>query len=254
MNRSLLIAAGLLCLVVGVSIILSWYDPTHRRRTDVVLETASWDQHTPLVIVSSHFSEDLRWLQRATRPVVVCSKTTTNTNCSRIPNKGKEASAYLQFITQHYHRLPQRVAFIHGHERAWHQRQFDFLREIEKASASPCGYVSLNKVWVDDRNLDNKVMQHLHAIWDELFKPFLKRDPPPKLLHDCCAQFVVTRDTILRHPQAAYQKWLQYLLNSNEDAVEGLTGYVFEYVWHVIFGEPDIVTRPQHLNRCWKSS
>lgn len=36
------------------------------------------------------------------------------------PNKGNEASCYLQFLSDNYNRLPKRIAFFHGSEFSWH--------------------------------------------------------------------------------------------------------------------------------------
>jgi len=239
------VAAALLVLVfiVAVTALVA----SHGKRLVVDFSEASWNKSTPLVIVSSHFSENLSWLQEATSPVVICSKKLESINCSRLPNKGMDASAYLQFIIQNYDNLPQRMAFIHGHEASWHQGRPNMLEAIKKAKDSPCGFVTLNNHWIDDRSMNNENMKHLHAKWDEIFRPFLKRDPPPKLLHDCCCQFVVSRNIVLRHPKAAYEHWLEYLMR--EDTKTSI--WVFEYLWHVIFGEPDIVTQEQHLKACW---
>ncbi len=35
-------------------------------------------------------------------------------------NKANEADCYLNFILDHYHDLPPRMIFAHGHEYAWH--------------------------------------------------------------------------------------------------------------------------------------
>ncbi len=37
-------------------------------------------------------------------------------------NKANEADCYLKFILDHYHDLPPRMIFAHGHEYAWHLR------------------------------------------------------------------------------------------------------------------------------------
>jgi hypothetical protein len=224
----------------------------HRRTDGSDALNASWDEGTDLVVVTSHFSEDLRWLEQAAWPVVVCSKRSESARCQHVPNKGKEVSSYLQFIVQNYEALPRRVAFIHGHESAWHQRRPDHLLDsIRRAQLSPCTYVTLNGTWIDDRHMRHPYMKHLHCIWDELFRPFLQRDAPTRLLHDCCAQFVVTRECIWRHPRAAYEHWLSFVLESQDQGSSGPLAYVFEYMWPVIFGEPDVVTKAHHRKACW---
>ena len=95
----------------------------------------NWDSNTELIIVTSHFTEDLEWLKQSKYPVVVCSKVgahipaiPADTKCI-IPNIGNEASSYLKFIITYYDNLPEHVAFIHGHETSWHQ-SVDILKAI----------------------------------------------------------------------------------------------------------------------------
>ena len=36
-------------------------------------------------------------------------------------NVGQEDATYFRFITMFYHDLPERMFFVHGHNKAWHQ-------------------------------------------------------------------------------------------------------------------------------------
>jgi hypothetical protein len=48
----------------------------------------------------------------------------------------------------------------------------------------------------------------------------------------------VHRDAIHALPQEAYQHWLDLLKNSKDDYTLGMQ---IEYVWHIIFGMPDVL-------------
>ena len=205
-----------------------------------------------LVIVSSHHSEDLHWLDSVEDvPVVVCSKTLDSPACAVAENRGREATSYLKFIIDNYHQLPKHVAFIHGHENAWHQNGNGNLLHVIKncAKYKEYGFISLNNTHIDDRNIaTNNTMQYLrYGLWKSLFLPYLHRDAPDYLFHDCCAQFIVSKERILLRPKAAYQHWYTYIMYEDPNDDGGLEiGAVFEYIWHVIFGEPDFVTIDEH--------
>jgi hypothetical protein len=211
-------------------------------RPEGFIEAPAWDTSTPLIIVSAHFKENLGWLKKSTHPVVVCSKEGASTpeipgepRC-KLPNFGREASSYLKFIVEFYDALPVRVAFIHGHERAWHQN-LDILTAIQSARPD-VPYVSLNNMFYDDRTIDNHVYASFIPTWNTHFKPYVKRDLPARIFHDCCAQFIVHRDAIHALPHEAYQHWLDLLKNSKDDYTLGMQ---IEYVWHIIFGMPDVL-------------
>lgn len=218
-----------------------------------IIETI--DDNYELVIVSSHYNEDINWLKDADLPVVVCSKKLASPLCPIAENKGREASSFLKFIIDNYDNLPPNVAFIHGHEDAWHQRlaqqnSKSFLDIIRCAKYKEYGYVSLNNYYIDDRDDNSANQKHLLAVWDELFRPFLNRDPPAYSLNDCCAQFIVSRERILARPKEAYEHWYNYLIF--KDPVEDnsyIIGVVFEFMWPIIFGEPDVVLQKEYKAR-----
>lgn len=202
-----------------------------------------------LTIVANHYNEDVNWLKQSTIPVVICSKTLPSPQCHVGKNKGRETTAILKYIIDNYENLPKHIAFLHGHETAWHHRGKKGILQVLQncAKINDYGYISLNNHFIDDRNMDNPKMKHLHELWPHLFEPFLKRPAPTYLLHDCCAQFIVTRDRIRRLPKRAYEKWYNYIMHEDPNNDDGyIISVVFEYIWHIIFGEPDIVTRDEY--------
>lgn len=220
----------------------------HVREPFKVIDQLPMDKDQ-LVIVSSHYKEDIQWLKATDVPVVVCSKIDESALCRETRNKGREATAYLKFIVQNYDNLPNNVAFIHGHNDAWHQNMKGSLINVISncAKYKQYGFISVNNNFIDDRNVtDNAIMQRLHRDWDVTFRPYLKRDPPEYVYHDCCAQFVVSRERILRHPKDAYETWYNYIMNDPNDVSGYDLSVMFEYIWHIIFGEPDVITPVEH--------
>lgn len=209
---------------------------------------SSWSPDTEIIIVSSHFSEDLEWLTQLEIPVIVCGKEgekpspiTSNPSC-KTPNAGFEASSYLRFIYENYDSLPRHIAFIHGHETAWHQRR-NILEEITSGIWKEKPYHGLNNYLYDDHNTSHHLMPYLHRMWPVYFEPYLNMSAPDYVCHDCCAQFIVSRDRILVHPREAYKRWYELSINEkNEfDMKTKDIAICFEWIWHIIFGEPLVV-------------
>jgi len=201
-----------------------------------------------LVIVTAHWKEDLKWLDNKGFEIVVCNKIQSdNSNitesknyiCPRIENKGNEASAFFNFILNNYDNLPEYVAFIHGHETAWHQR-VNILDELKSRKYVNKNYYGLNKSCSYDWKKGNPLVDFIIDNWGEYFSiPLDKKDPPTELFHECCAQFVTTRKQIHKISKQWYQKWFDLCMKYERGTFD--IGMVFEYMWHVIFGEDYIV-------------
>lgn len=234
-------------LVLGIAALCIWM-MTYIFHSDVI--PGEVNTHVKdVTIVTNHYNEDLEWLKKSNVPLVICSKTLPSPQCNVDQNKGREATAILKYIIDNYEHLPKHIAFLHGHESAWHhQGKMNILHVIQNcAKIHEYGYISLNNHFINDRNMDNPKMKHLHEVWPKLFEPYLKRPAPAYLLHDCCAQFIVSCERIKRHPKKVYQHWYNYIMYQDPNNDGGyLISVVFEYLWHIIFGEPDVVTHQQY--------
>ena len=146
------------------------------------------------------------------------------------------------FIYEHYNNLPQYVAFIHGHENAWHQSK-NIMDVINEKKWLDKNYFSLNNYPVDTWNSNGEYWPTLRKLWPVYFKDaFNIEETPDRIVNDCCAQFVVSRAQILKHPRETYKKWLDLVLfdYKNYDAHDQKIAVIFEYLWHIIFGQPVI--------------
>jgi hypothetical protein len=204
----------------------------------------TWSKDTDFIIVSQLFEEDLLsrdWLYKNffNVPIVLYRKGTD------VPFHGLEASTYLKFICNNYNNLPKSIMFLYGDEAAWHQNNRNIIKWQQKLNESPNfikknPYVNLNTTDYDDRILgNNPAMDLLCELWNEYFKPHFQRDCPNYVRHLCCAQFVVQRPLIEKIPLETFQKWYELSINENYDNF--LIARVFEYIWHMIFGLPDVV-------------
>lgn len=246
----------ILCISLFLIFLVFWgWRRPRRQPFTPKTKKSSWDHTSDLVVVVSHFREDLTWLQQCPYPLVVYSAIGAPVHVPYdllqiqpkdrvlLPNKGKEVKVYLSFIIRHYDHLPQFMAFLHGHQTSWHQK-LDMLKAIDCAKRDIYDFISLNMNFIRDRDPQNEIMQYVYREWDVHFKPYLHIDAPKVVFHDCCAQFIVSRRAVRRIPKRAYQHWLDWFHN---EATDGITlGYVFEYLWHVIFGESTLFEENIH--------
>jgi hypothetical protein len=209
--------------------------------------------NSDLVIVSSHFNENLDWLEATTVPVFISTNNTgfqrtfenplvvLDERCRAKQNHGREASAYLRFIVNYYENLPKYMAFIHGHEYGWHQRfPGTLLEAIYRAKRDQYGYISLNCNFSDHVKEDFSYWVKAKQTWPNHFETVVGSPAPPSFKQiDISAQFVVDRDRILKYSKEQWQKWLE--LTENPSLLPFCEfqnmPWLFEYTWHKILGE-----------------
>ena len=199
-------------------------------------QATRWTANSELVIVVAHFAFDVRWLVQSAYPVHLCGK--VGDSPAALPrdprcqtaNAGQEASAYLSFIVNYWDQLPERVAFVHGHERAVHQKHniLDLLAQDPQWRQR--GFTSLNRAFWNVHLPGEARYDRAKAVWPRVFARYLG-EMPGELSFDCCAQFVVSRENIRRLPKQAYVDFLRYSLEP-----EHCVACVFETLWPLIFG------------------
>lgn len=206
-------------LLIIYILILAWLFFTHKQF---------------ILIVSSHYNEDLAWLEKSRWPSVIYSKNKESKYYKGQPNIGKEATAYLKFILDNYDNLPEYTVFIHGHKDAWHQSKGNVLDLLDKAKFENYKFISLNFHYINRNERENEhgKIHKIKELWEEHFKPYLNIECPDTFSYDCCAQFIVHKSRIVNNKKEAYQHWYD-MFERNE-----ITEYIFELLWHIIFGEP----------------
>jgi hypothetical protein len=194
-----------------------------------------------LHIVTSHWKEDLTWLTKSKFPVILIDKEGADpspiTPQHVITNQGMEASAYLKYIVENYDSLPDAVAFIHGHETSPHQRHTRPLLElIESANVTKYGFIPINNYQCAGSFTDWEGVR-FETFFRQLCIPL--KEPVPYTnspwIHEYGAQFVVSRDRILKNPKMLYEGWLHIMMTQPDFSSE--FAYILERSWHVIFGE-----------------
>ena len=157
----------------------------------------------------------------------------------QIPNAGMEASSYLRFIIREYDRLPERMAFIHGHETAPHQR-LHVLDAIQMYGQLP--FADLNR-FVNVHLLTRRGAElPYRELWRDTFGDALG-DMPEYINFRLGAQFVVARELIASRPRELYERMYERVTSPGTPF--GTSSYwnakgpaIFaENCWHLVFGE-----------------
>lgn len=175
--------------------------------------------------------------------------------------------SYLTFIIDNYHNLPKHIVFTHGHNRAWHQpipmpmllaalnlTALDQDKYISLRCETNPGCVGRTLFGVDhqlDPHDDRAATWILPAFWRLMFPEeanWAMGSPPAMIGAPCCAQFAVTREAILAHPLEFWQMYRRPLQRDLSDYHDVLSksadsyamGAVYERMWHIVMGMPDI--------------
>ena len=164
-------------------------------------------------------------------------------------NKGKESNVYLQYIVDNYDKLPQYMVFLHAHRYSYHvefEEQDNALavKRLQLDYVDKVGYANLRCDWGPGcpnevqpfRQMNGRTTEIAFAgAWIGIFN---NTDIPYEIGTPCCAQFVVTREQVLKRSLSDYQHYHSWLLETQLD--DETSGRVFEYLWHIIFGKDPI--------------
>ncbi|OAL33959.1 hypothetical protein AYO20_06794 [Fonsecaea nubica] len=180
-------------------------------------------------------------------------------------NKGREAMAYLTFIIDHYDVLPSYMVFVHPHLQgwpaAWHtdsknHNQINSIRSLRLAYLEEHGYANMRcipdpgcpaEIQVD-RQDERRTAEHaMREAWPYMFGGNYS-DIPKVIAQPCCSQFAISKKQALKRSQADYEHYRQWLLDTPLD--DDTSGRVFEYLWHVIFGQEAVHCIPLKQCRC----
>ncbi|GES58219.1 hypothetical protein CDV56_108639 [Aspergillus terreus] len=191
-------------------------------------------------------------------------------------NRGHEAMAYLTFLIDNYEHIPAGGAvFVHGSRFAWHNDHPEYdnaalLAALNvEAALEPAGYHNMRCDWSTSMCLPAAPAQgSLENNFQAVLEPWSARIASDKALpralatifggdeeHEvakmgrtdtlraqCCAQFVVSRESVRRHAREEYVALRQWLLDGREavgrDRMlrdDRVAGRILSYMWHVLF-------------------
>ena len=213
-------------------------------------------QSQQLVVVTTsygyppHYSLD--WINSQPWPVFISTKE-KGFGIASEPwgNVGQEIASYMRFILMFWDYLPENVAFVHGHEKTWHQEGYKMSYMLRYICLQKFGYMSLN-AYEDDAWMPKKGSISYYEIIKKYWKPvefYLGPFPAGGFKEKCCAQFVVTRDRIRSRPLKLYEMILKQMIDKKKKYVRAKHGknmgwdliHFWESIWHFVFREPAIV-------------
>ncbi len=201
----------------------------------------------PRMIVIAHYNENLMWINRLRNiaPVTVISRVTNmTTRYGKVVydanDIGKEVTAYLRFIIDNYHDLPDEMAFIHAHRGSWHTTNQDYTLLRAQWGLPYYRPVVPNKLFYQlatAPDFARLTRVPMIGAWPELFQDILGDFDVDHVSFVCCATFIVPRHAVHLQSLETYQFWYQWVKNGTSPYAHRVAWF-FEYSWHRIFGQP----------------
>lgn len=159
---------------------------------------------------------------------------------------------YLTYIIDHYDVLPPYAIFVHGHNESWHQDAdtVHLIRALHIPVLHDEGYISLRCDWYPSCPAEIRPVSKDAIAWGpgvnreetedaiaEIWSTFFPGvDIPDTIASQCCAQFAVTREAILRRSKAQYHVMREWLIATRLD--DDISGRVLEKLWaYIMTGE-----------------
>ena len=216
---------------------------------------SSHPERNKIVIAHLH-DEDVSWVEVELpnwgRALYIVDQPNASTLHTPI-NKGRESMAYLTYLVDFYDRLPPISIFLHpakaGYPEAWHNDapdysnvfsvqhlQLDYVQESGyvnlRCNTDPgCGHITNMQPHRQPSDPEKTTEQAMVEAWPALFG----EPAPDEVAQPCCSQFAVSRDAIRARPRAEYERYRQWLVDT--ELPDGISGRVFEYAWQFMFGK-----------------
>lgn len=183
-----------------------------------------------------------------------------------IINKELESLAYLQFIIEHYHNLPNLIIFLQAnrdglpqvrnrlresHDSHIPRSAYDNVRAVKALREDYVqqeGYVNLRCALTPgcpdsirpfrnphDPSQETETERVFAMAWEQLFN---NTDVPDVVAVPCCSQFAVSREQVLKRPLSDYVTYFRWLIKT--DIPDEVSTTVMENLWHIIFGKDPV--------------
>lgn len=186
-------------------------------------------------VVIAHYNEDLSWVTKLQYPFTVISKNGLPKDTA--PNKGNEASSFLEYIVKNYETLNDYTFFVHGHRSSWHHAE----PMDEKINRLTCDlpYFNVNDIppfrILNCQDTTNQILRQYPQV-EHILGP-LNLD---SMTFRMGAQFYIHKDAIRSRPLETYQQLYAFIMKNTGQSFED--GLLFERIWHFIFTN-DVVDR-----------
>lgn len=213
-------------------------------------------------IVVSRFQANTHWTQRLAEMgycVCVYEHGTNPNNPYNLPrNCGRESSAYLKYIRDHYDALTNYTIFTHDDEYSWHHdgSLVDLISRKLTTIPETIKFINFNNRCTD--SIKNAMWPTMKSYFDKYLAPYIGHRSQYgdwTLGNRCCAQFIVHRDRIKRHPRKFYEDLYRFHITPTKDDPIGYAkGHLFEWTIALIFGDKNPKLQSKYTNNNGKST
>lgn len=176
------------------------------------------------LLVVARYQEDIGWVDQTDWPHLIYNKGGPLARpCTTVPNVGRDSETYLRYILEHYHCLPDLVAFAQGHP-------FDHCRNFLERLGEAKGYTEFCTRRVDETNHWHFVerLPHAKAILVKFSIPV-----PERLTFVKGMQFAVPKRMIVNK---SFGFWIDLYAHFMRDE---RNGWFYEMIWPTIFEYED---------------
>lgn len=184
-------------------------------------------------VVVAHHNEDTSWVNNLKYKHVIISK--AGIPYEHAPNKGNEASSFLQYIIFNYDKLDDVTVFVHGHRNAWHHNENMDEKINRMVFDKNYHNVNTNKYnnCLTMLAKQPKMLAKMKRILPQLGHILNIKLQPENIVYRNSAQFYVRKELIQKHSRETYFKLHAWLMYNKESSY--YTSRAFEYIWHIIF-------------------
>jgi hypothetical protein len=192
-----------------------------------------------ITIVVARYNKDLNWLEEIPWNYLVYNKGENNLpdwikNVIKLPNVGREAHTYLTYIVDNYDNFPDFIIFVQD-DPFDHSKQL--VEKIKKFNGEDFFALSDKIVCCDE----NGVPGHSGLKVGESASNFFL-DKIELFEFPAGAEFIVSKKSILFHPQITYQKLIDFMMKGepykdekDSSSCKLFSPWVLERFWKILF-------------------
>jgi hypothetical protein len=193
-----------------------------------VISSLIFSPSNTMHVVIAHYNEDLSWVTGLKYPFTIVSRNGIPKDVA--PNKGNEASVFLDYIIKNYDTLDDYTFFVHGHRSSWHHAE----PMDEKINRTVCSrpYFGLNDIpayRIMDCPSTTQQLASGYPPLERLLGPIDMN----RISFRMGGQFYVHRDAVHSRSLDTYKALYDYIMGNVGCAQTD--GILFERLWHFIF-------------------
>lgn len=201
---------------------------------NVILKSSSNVEFKPnnVILIVSRYNEDITWTTQFPNVIIYNKGNNVDINCIKLDNVGRESHTYYKYIVDNYENLTySHYVFLQGYP-------FDHSPNLIKTLHY---YINNENLNINFANISEKIINFdfkngcIHHPGLPLVENYIKifsKQPDKKIYSfGAGAQFIVSRETILKRPKTFYKN----ILNLLSKEVCPIEAYVLERLHSIIF-------------------